>query len=532
MKMRLPALLAAMATAAAVLPGAAHAALKVSWMAGTPSPGTPTRYDKVGVIKVGSSHARNVLVLEPGTSAGATYFVPLAKWITSTAPGWQVWSVERRENLLEDQSRLNQAKQGKLSADGLFNYYLGWLKDPSISPHFQIPAATAYPYAKRWGMNVAVGDLHRIIAKAAKLGGKVVLGGHSLGGGVVTAYASWDFGGKPGADGLAGLVYIDGGSFGSETAAAARTALQTLDKSSDSPWLSFGGIVAPFAGLFEATGAEAALIDPNGKSAGQASGLLPSDIVPPRPATNLGQYGYALNVGTSPRALAAAQGHLGKGLTASGGWDSSGALTPITRFATMFAGTGINNSDGTAAADRRPRRRCQRDGEPGAEGARHQVHARPQAAQDAAHLRLRRRARRPDGAGRDQAAGPAVRDPGQPPDARQPSRQLRPQRPQLRLSPQRLLQPPDPVSENGGAGYRLTTSGPGMARKGLEELRTQLGGDVPPAVAKLSDTQLRDLADAIHEARRRQARAFAEAGERALDRVPRLLRGPIRKIAG
>jgi hypothetical protein len=71
-----------------------------------------------------------------------------------------------------------------------------------------------------------------------------------------------------------------------------------------------------------------------------------------------------------------------------------------------------------------------------------------------------------------------------------------------------------------------------MAKKGLEELRTQLGGDVPPGVAKLSDAQLRDLADAIHEARRRQARAFAEAGERALDRVPRLLRGPIRKIAG
>ena len=45
------------------------------------------------------------LVLEPGTSAGAAYFVPVAKWITSTLPGWQVWAVQRRENLLDRRSQ-------------------------------------------------------------------------------------------------------------------------------------------------------------------------------------------------------------------------------------------------------------------------------------------------------------------------------------------------------------------------------------------------------------------------------------------
>ena len=53
-------------------------------------------YNKVGVLKIGPSSAKNVLVLEPGTSAGSAYFVPLAKWIVSKTPGWQVWSVERR----------------------------------------------------------------------------------------------------------------------------------------------------------------------------------------------------------------------------------------------------------------------------------------------------------------------------------------------------------------------------------------------------------------------------------------------------
>ena len=176
------------------------------------APDTPAHYDKVGVLKVGPSSAKNVLVLEPGTSAGSAYFVPLAKWIVSKTPGWQVWSVERRENLLEDQSELNLFKEGKATATQLFDYYLGYLKDPSITHHFTMIPTSSVEFAKNWGMNVAVQDLHTVIGAAKKLGGKVVLGGHSLGGIVVTAYATWDFGGKPGADQLAGLVYIDGAS--------------------------------------------------------------------------------------------------------------------------------------------------------------------------------------------------------------------------------------------------------------------------------------------------------------------------------
>ena len=54
-------------------------------------------------------------------------------------------------------------------------------------------------FARQWGLNVAVEDLHRVIEAAKKLGGKVVLGGHSLGGSVTTAYATWNFSGRPGA---------------------------------------------------------------------------------------------------------------------------------------------------------------------------------------------------------------------------------------------------------------------------------------------------------------------------------------------
>src|SRR5580698_4405130 len=132
------------------------APLSITWMPSYAAPGTPAQYNKVGILKIGPSSAKNVLVLEPGTSAGAAYFVPLAKWIVAKTKGWQVWSVERRENLLEDQSELNLFKEKKATATQLFDYYLGYLKNPGISPHFQLIANSSVAFAKQWGMNVAV----------------------------------------------------------------------------------------------------------------------------------------------------------------------------------------------------------------------------------------------------------------------------------------------------------------------------------------------------------------------------------------
>jgi hypothetical protein len=331
--------------------------LMVRWMPGyqvpcPPTPCTPTKYDKVGVIEVGPATAKNVLVLDPGTSAAAAYFVPLAQWIIAKQPGWQVWAVQRRENRLENQSELTKYKAKRVSSTELFDYYLGYLVDPSITHHYKPVVNSKVEFTKNWGMNVTVQDLRRVVLAAEALGGKVVLGGHSLGGSVVTAYATWDFRGTPGAEGLSGLVYIDGGSDPIPvTASSATTELTDLNASTASPWLSFGGIPAPYAGLFVATGAASALYDPNSASVGQSSGLLPSDLVPSVPVTNAGQFGYALNVATSPSSLAAAQAHLGVGIDMTGsapyGWDSSGALTPISRFAAMFAGAGVKDANGS-----------------------------------------------------------------------------------------------------------------------------------------------------------------------------------------
>src|SRR3954462_6282092 len=116
------------------------------------SPGTPAKYNRVGILKFGSATAKNVLVLNPGTSASAAYFAPLARSIVASAKGWQVWSVERRENLLEDQSMFEKAKARKITAQQLSDYYVGWIENSAIKNHFKLIPDSQVGFARQWGM--------------------------------------------------------------------------------------------------------------------------------------------------------------------------------------------------------------------------------------------------------------------------------------------------------------------------------------------------------------------------------------------
>jgi pimeloyl-ACP methyl ester carboxylesterase len=334
-----------------VLAGSAQAAKQsVSTLNGFAAPGTPAELNKVIVLKQGDPKADHVLVLIPGTSAGAAYFAPLAKAITQELPDYQVWSIERRENLLEDHSVLDQALAGQVTVKQLFDYYLGWLADSSISPHFQPVSNESAAYAKEWGMNVAVQDIRKVVKAAAKGGRTVVLGGHSLGGSMTTAYATWDFNGKPGVDDLAGLVYIDGGSLGGTppTAEEAQASLDQLNDPSQSPFLDLLGLGVPWAaGVFNAVGSTAVIKEPTAPSVFTDYPLTPASLKPPVPTTNRGSYGYALDSDTSPSNLALVQVHIGS-LAASGDprdWEN-GELGTVERTAQVFSG--IPGMDGTA----------------------------------------------------------------------------------------------------------------------------------------------------------------------------------------
>jgi len=255
---------------------------------------------------------------------------------------------------------LTQAKQGRASATAVYDYYLKWILDPAIKHHVRIPSDAGVQFAKDWGLSVAVQDLRVVIRAAQRLGGKVVLSGHSLGGGLVTAYATWDFGGRAGARGLAGLVFDDGASFQSAVSAAKASSDLAKLRATTSPW---GGITVPLPGhgdvqllgLLSTTGALAAAQQPNVPSIGQGfvRTLLGSLLTPVVRLTNLALFAYDTNVSTSKlgQAIFAVLAHEGRGISAHAvhgvhGWDARGALTPPRRWATMLAGTSVAGADG------------------------------------------------------------------------------------------------------------------------------------------------------------------------------------------
>ncbi len=315
---------------------AAHAESVVS-LPGYRAPGTPAADNKVTVVKEGPGSARNVLVLAPGTQAGAGYLLPVARDMVARMPGWQVWAVDRRENLLEDHSALD----GTASPQELFDYYLGWIGNQSIARHFT-PADA--PFARDWGMKVAVEDLRRVIREARKGGRTVVLGGHSLGATIAVAYASWDFNGRAGAKDLAGLVLIDGGSSAGSppTPKDAQGQLDALK--TGSPFLDLVGLNLPWAtGVLAAVGSTLAIRAPDEPAQLAAWPLLPASLKPPVPVGNRAAFGYAIDASTGPQDLALVQAHIGR--IAGGRWVNGGFGT-VQRAAQALSG--IRRIDGTA----------------------------------------------------------------------------------------------------------------------------------------------------------------------------------------
>ena len=313
---------------------------------GVSSPGTPTRYDKVMVRRFGSPTATNVLVLVPGTLAGAADFDIVGPYLAAHVPNLQVWAEMRREGALEDNSMLLGVLNGTATIQQAFNYYLGWIVDSSISPHYQPLKASQFQFADQWGLAVAMGDLHNVI-ELARDGGKrtVILGGHSLGGAEAAIYPVWDFDGRGGYQDIAGIVGIDGdaglssgiGGTPATSAPEAQAALAKLE--AGSPWLDLLGFGLPWiTGPFAELGAVAALKEPQAESVNQKFRLLPAELKPSFPATNQGLLGYAFDASTSPAALALIHVHSGH-LAASGSpraWVDDGP-TPVQDIAYVFS---------------------------------------------------------------------------------------------------------------------------------------------------------------------------------------------------
>jgi pimeloyl-ACP methyl ester carboxylesterase len=306
-----------------------------------PGPG-PAQFNQVSVHQFGPKSAKRVLVLMPGTISGAGDFTLDARYLVKHVDGLQVWAIDRRTQALEDTATFARAERGEIPLQEAFDYYLGWITNGGNPPnHFQFRTAAADPYAREWGMEVALNDARAVVQKARAHGRRqVVLGGHSLGASLTVAYAAWDFNGRPGYKDLKGLVLIDGGLLGSFDAydlAQAQRALADLQNSS--PFYDLLGLGFPeVAGIFAELAALYAEKAPTASAQSlQSFALLPAQFNPPFPVTNRALLGHAFDRDTSPADLSLI--HInGGGLAASGDprdW-ADGGVTPVSRLAATF----------------------------------------------------------------------------------------------------------------------------------------------------------------------------------------------------
>ncbi len=157
-----------------------------------------------------SSRADAVLTLMPGIFAGGGSFDQVARHTIRRAAkrGRQVevWGVERRSNCLEDHRGVRAGvKTGDPRVS--FGYYFeGREVDGHTFPGFADEQDAAF--LRDVGLKQTIEDWHTIITREMpsrrKRQRKLVCGGHSLGGPLTAALASWDFDGDPETDQDAG----------------------------------------------------------------------------------------------------------------------------------------------------------------------------------------------------------------------------------------------------------------------------------------------------------------------------------------
>jgi pimeloyl-ACP methyl ester carboxylesterase len=349
---RIAAACAATLVAALFVSASAAAAVpdRVTTVATPPAPG-PAQYNQVTVHEFGAKSADHVLVLMPGTDGGAGDFTLDAQWLVKNVPDLQVWAVDRRESVLEDTAMFEQGLAGTKTPQEVFDYYLGWLQGATPPSHYQFLDSSQFAFAKEWGMEVALDDVHAVIAKARKQGKDVILGGHSVGASLAISYAAWDFNGKPGYKDLAGTVLIDGGLLGSfdpYNLAQAQEAVTNLNQPDQSPFLDLLGIGVPeAAGLFAEVGSLYAKLAPTADgSTLQNFTLLPAEFKPPVPATNRAILGYAFDRDSSPADLGLLHvngGSLDTSVQPADWTDEN--ITPVSRIADTFGQEPTNAVD-------------------------------------------------------------------------------------------------------------------------------------------------------------------------------------------
>ena len=348
-KIRIP-LASLAALSAVIVPATASAAPREAYVKyPTTVKSGPAACNYAGTLQVGPASAKNVLVLIPGYLGGSGDFRVLGRRLSAKLPNTQIWGVDRRSQCLEDTSIFETGTPAQDLSYYFFNYRIGSKK--FAAPAIGSPGVEA---ARGWGLPTTLSDINDVITAAHAVadpkGGKVVLGGHSLGGSLTDLYAVSDFGGTPGYQRVKGLVLIDGGARGTFVSAPeeSKTTADIAANATGTPFSSlFPGIASHYQGIFVSLSAKYALAFPTGASALQ--GLLNnvglSAFTRKTTAgklTNDAGLGFAFDADTSPAAAALLRFNMGGLKTPKPaspntpqGW-KDGGLTDLKDVKTMF----------------------------------------------------------------------------------------------------------------------------------------------------------------------------------------------------
>lgn len=168
---------------------------------------------------------RAVIVLVPGIASGADDFDYLARELIRRSDGAvEVWAFERRPNLLEDLTGMQEAERVADPDVALGYYFRGEPVNGRTFPGFLGQADV--PFLSEWGIGVVMRDIQAAIdlVPGERRRTNVVLVGHSLGVVQVLDFLGWDFDGDAttlgdaGYEQVAASVLIDAPIFASPPA--------------------------------------------------------------------------------------------------------------------------------------------------------------------------------------------------------------------------------------------------------------------------------------------------------------------------
>jgi hypothetical protein len=188
----------------------------------------PAACDRIGYLRFRSAggpdepaRADAVITLMPGIFASAGSIDPVARNVVRLAAergrAFEVWTIDRRSACLEDHHGTHAAERAR-SVRPAFDYYYGGKEVDGRTFGGFVPPSEAQ-FMREFGLGLTVRDWHQVITRElpdrAIRARKLICGGHSLGGYLTAALASWDFDGDPetkddaGFEDCAGLAGLD-----------------------------------------------------------------------------------------------------------------------------------------------------------------------------------------------------------------------------------------------------------------------------------------------------------------------------------